>query len=78
MTVTAAIVIGGEHLGEVSEFDDHTGLGTIAGADGRSYGFHCTQVLDGSRHIEAGTAVRFVVGAGAPGRWEAFDVQPRD
>jgi cold shock CspA family protein len=55
----------------VDEFDDPRGLGTVLGDDGRRYGFHCTAVADGSRHIEAGTRVTFTTRAGHLGRLEA-------
>ena len=61
--------------GEVSEFDDGRGLGTIE-SGGRSYPFHCTQIADGSRTIPVGTAVAFVVRPGRLGRWEAADLRP--
>lgn len=72
----AVATIGGDLTGTIAAFDDHTGLGQVATADGNMVPFHCTQIADGSRTIAIGTAVRFVVGAGGPGRWEAFDVRP--
>jgi CspA family cold shock protein len=61
--------------GEVAEFDDARGLGTIE-SGGRTYPFHCTQISDGSRTIAVGTAVTFVVSPGGLGRWEATVVTP--
>jgi cold shock CspA family protein len=62
--------------GTVSEFDEHQGMGTIrSDGDGREYFFHCTQILDGSRTIDAGAPVRFEVVAGHLGRWEAAKVE---
>ena len=44
-------------LGTVTDFDDHRGLGTITSSDGTQYPFHCTQIADGSRTIDAGQPV---------------------
>lgn len=52
-------VVTGVRRGTVSEFDETRGLGTVVGDDGRRYPFHCTQVADGTRTIEPGTAVTF-------------------
>ena len=57
--------------GVVEEFDAHRGLGKVRGEDGRELGFHCTQIADGSRTIEVGTAVSYEVRPGHGGRWEA-------
>lgn len=62
--------------GVVTEFDDPRGLGTIE-ADGTTYPFHCTAIVDGSRTIEVGTEVTFEVRAGHLGRWEATRVEPQ-
>lgn len=57
-------------LGQVTEFGSD-GWGAVVDQDGQSYPFHCTAIADGSRSIEAGAAVDFVVVAGRRGRWEA-------
>jgi cold shock CspA family protein len=62
--------------GVVTAFDDAVGLGTVRTTDGRELGFHCTQIADGSRTIEAGTAVVFEVVAGRHGSWEAGHLRP--
>jgi CspA family cold shock protein len=62
--------------GTVETFDAELGLGTVRGEDGRTYGFHCTQIADGSRRVEPGAAVRFDVVAGHLGRWEAAALRP--
>jgi cold shock CspA family protein len=56
--------------GVVVAFDEPRGLGTIE-ADGGSYPFHCTALLDGSRAVEVGVQVSFEVRAAGMGRWEA-------
>ena len=61
--------------GTVVAFDEAVGLGSVE-ADGASYPFHCTQIADGSRRIDTGTAVTFTVLAGRNGTWEAAGVAP--
>jgi len=60
--------------GMVSDFDPAVGLGTVEAAGGARYRFHCTQVADGSRQVEPGTPVVFVVVAAHGGQWEAAAV----
>ncbi len=72
-----AIVSLGTRTGSVSDFDDHRGLGSIVGDDGRSYAFHCTGISDGTRSISVDTGVRFDVIAGRLGRWEAWEIEER-
>ena len=65
----------GTHLsGVVSEFDDPRGLGTIIADDGTAYGFHCTQIADGTRTIDAGQRVRFGL-LPKLGRYEATAIE---
>ncbi|HZB41574.1 MAG TPA: cold shock domain-containing protein [Ilumatobacter sp.] len=45
--------------GTVSQFDDVKGLGVITTADGRAFPFHCIEIADGTRTIEAGQVVTF-------------------
>jgi cold shock CspA family protein len=61
--------------GTVADFDEHAGFGTVRAEDGRELFFHCTQIADGTRRIEVGTAVRFEVVAGHLGTWEAARVE---
>lgn len=60
--------------GVVTAFDEHAGLGTITGADGREHPFHCIEIADGSRTIEPGTEVGFGLLAKF-GRWEASNIR---
>jgi CspA family cold shock protein len=60
--------------GVVSSFDEAVGLGSITGADGADYPFHCIEIADGSRSIEEGTDVSFDVLAKL-GRFEAANVR---
>jgi cold shock CspA family protein len=62
-------------VGVVSEFDDPRGLGAVLDDDGRSYPFHCTALADGTRHVEVGARVVFVVAPGHRGRYEARAVR---
>jgi cold shock CspA family protein len=63
--------------GRVVAFDEARGLGEVEADDGRRFPFHCTRIADGSRRIEVGTPVCFLVRAGLPGRWEADRLVPR-
>ena len=62
--------------GQVVAFDEPRGLGTIEGG-GRSYPFHCTALLDGTRAVEPGTAVTFEVRPAGMGLWEATRIEKR-
>ena len=71
-------------VGHVVAFDEWVGLGEIetdapAGAgddrvEPERFGFHCTQLADGSRTVAVGTLVDFRLLAGRGGRWEAADI----
>ena len=61
----------------VADFDDPRGLGTVLDDDDRRYDFHCTAVADGSRTIEVGTRVTFLLAAAHRGRFEARDIGER-
>lgn len=65
----------GSGTGTVVAFDEHTGLGAIAPADGTaSLPFHCVSIADGSRVVPVDAAVRYRRAGGVGGRWEAVDV----
>lgn len=64
--------------GVVHEFSLETGLGRIDSADGRSFGFHLTQIADGTRTIALHTHVGFDVVAGRLGQWEAINIEPSE
>ena len=66
---------GARRQGRVTEFEDAAGYGTVTDDDGGWF-FHCTAIADGSRSIEVGAQVAFVLKAGHLGRWEARDVRP--
>ena len=63
-------------IGNVAEFDDPRGLGSLEYGPGLRLGFHCTAITDGTRQIEVGTVVAFTVAAGRLGRLEARSVRP--
>jgi len=63
--------------GTVTAFDAHRGLGTVVDEAGSELPFHCTAITDGSRRIEVGARVSFVVVPGHLGRMEARDLEPR-
>ena len=58
-------------FGRVTSFDARRGIGTVTDAEGSAFDFHATAILDGSRRIEPGTEVSFVVTPGHRGRYEA-------
>jgi cold shock CspA family protein len=62
--------------GVVVAFDEAVGLGTVRADDGSEFGFHCTQIADGTRTIAAGARVRFDVAPGHRGLWEAVALTP--
>ena len=62
--------------GTVVEFDEERGTGEVETAEGRRLFFHCTAIADGSRTVEPGRKVSFVVVPGHLGRWEAGDLRP--
>ena len=75
----------GIHLGRVTSFDPARGLGRVTveagGADAgnvadEAYDFHATAIADGSRTIDVGTQVTFVVTPGRRGRYEAGSLVP--
>lgn len=61
----------GPFLGRVTSFDAQRGLGTVTDTKGSAFAFHATAIGDGSRRIDLGTDVSFVVAAGHCGRYEA-------
>ncbi len=65
----------GEAAGIVSAFDKAAGLGVITDTAGTDYPFHCTALVDGTRDVEAGTAVTFRIAAGHLGRLEATRIR---
>ena len=74
------------YVGRVSSFDEAVGLGEVVVAAGvgvgtevggaERFGFHCTQIADGSRSIPVGAEVTFTLVPGRLGRWEAAGVAP--
>lgn len=62
--------------GTVVAFDERRGLGEVE-SDRERYPFHCTAIAGGSRSIEVGAEVEFVVVPGPGGRWEAAQIEPR-
>ena len=61
----------------MEEFDAERGIGTVApDGGGTPLFFHCTAIADGSRLIEPGTPVSYLVRPGLLGRWEATDLRP--
>jgi|HubBroStandDraft_2_1064218.scaffolds.fasta_scaffold2139919_2 cold shock CspA family protein len=67
----------GAQSGVVSTFEDERGLGTLIGADGARFDFHCTAIADGTRSIDVGQPVLFLVRPGHRGRLEARSIEKR-
>jgi cold shock CspA family protein len=65
------VAAGGPRLGRVTAFDARRGLGTVTAADGAAFDFHATAIADGTRRIDEGASVVFVVAPGNGGRDEA-------
>lgn len=61
--------------GVITSFDDPRGIGTVRADAGDEVFFHCTAIADGTRTIEEGTRVAFLVVPGRAGRWEATDIR---
>ncbi len=59
------------YVGSVVSFDATRGLGTVASTGGQTFDFHATAIADGSRRIDPGTGVAFVVRPAHRGRFEA-------
>lgn len=61
----------------MAAFDDHAGVGevevpaAVPRGEAIRYWFHCTRLLDGTRHAEVGQRVWFSVVPGHRGCWEA-------
>jgi len=64
-------------VGVVATFESERGVGTVAEADGTTFPFHCTALTDGSREVEVGRAVLFIVRPGHCGVLEAREVVKR-
>ena len=60
--------------GAVTAFDGLSGLGVVEAASGERFAFHCTSLVDGSRHIDAGRRVAFRLRPGHLGRLEAVNL----
>lgn len=67
----APVRLSGVREGTVERFDTARGLGIVAQADGERFGFHCVELADGSRQVEAGARVVFALGTGHAGALEA-------
>ena len=65
----------GTGTGQVVAFDDFAGWGTVREVDATERFFHCTRIADGSRHLDVGTHVTFVLAPVGLGTWEAVDLR---
>lgn len=62
-------------LGHVASFDEPRGIGVVESGH-RRFDFHCTAITDGTRSIDEGAPVAFMVDAGHLGRLQASSVRP--
>ena len=62
-------------VGTVRAFDEPAGTGEIIDGSGRVWPFHCVEILDGTRTIAVGAAVRFETRP-LLGRCEAVAIVP--
>jgi cold shock CspA family protein len=60
--------------GRVEAFDDHRGDGHIRSDDGGIFYFHCVNIADGSRHVDAGELVTASRAVGHLGHDEAREI----
>lgn len=79
LTSASTDVFGAPRFGRVVAYDVERGLGVLeelsaSGAEMGRFGFHCTAIADGSRAIEPGTPVGFVLEPGLGGLLEARSV----
>lgn len=72
---TPPIIVDHGLRGVVESFDAPGGWGVITSDSGDEIAFHCTAIADGSREIAVGALVRFDLGAGRMGRWEATAIE---
>jgi cold shock CspA family protein len=69
--VAGPVPFAGPHLGRVASFDARRGLGTVEDDKGAAFDFHATAIADGTRRIDVGAAVAFIVAPAHRGRYEA-------
>jgi cold shock CspA family protein len=68
---------GGQLLGGlITAFDAARGTGAVTADDGTVYPFHCIEIADGTRTIDAGTRVEFALLAKF-GHYQAAQIRPR-
>ena len=72
--MAAPLATAGPRLGRVASFDATRGLGTVTDDRGAVHAFHATAIADGSRRIEVGTRVSYLLAPGHGGRHEARTV----
>ena len=74
--VSGPVSCGTPVLGRVVAFDPVRGLGEVEGVDGTRAPFHATAVADGSRRVEVGAAVSWLLAPGHGGRLEVRALVP--
>ena len=71
MTVVDAVPLIPLHRGHITAFDARRGWGKVTDSSGSEFEFHATAIADGSRLIDVGTEVAFLVSPRHRGRYEA-------
>ena len=61
--------------GIVAAFDEARGDGVLVDAHGQEFYFHCVQIADGTRQVDAGARVRAQRVVGLRGRDEAAQLE---
>lgn len=72
--MSGVVARGARAVGTIASFDPRRGLGVVALDDGRTIGFHATQLADGTRTIEVGRRVSASVVPWHAGHLEGTDV----
>ena len=68
---------GAPVTGTVASFDAERGVGTVADEAGTELFFHCSAITDGTRQIDVGQPVTYLVRPGQRGLLEARAVEKR-
>jgi cold shock CspA family protein len=68
---------GAPVTGTVASFDAERGVGTVTDEAGTELFFHCSAITDGTRQIDVGQPVTYLVRPGHRGQLEARAVEKR-
>jgi cold shock CspA family protein len=68
--VAAPVATAAPRLGRVASFDADRGIGSVTDDSGAVFSFHATAIADGSRRVDVGTRVGYMLAPGHGGRYE--------